>query len=300
MIVESCPRHRPGEFPRSGAATRRRRARAAIAVVVVVAMMVTVLWSLQRRLIYFPDRATPPAAETVLPGSRDVTVTTSDGLALAAWLVPPREPARRAAVLVANGNAGNRRDRASLAQRFAGEGFTVLVLDYRGYGGNPGSPSEAGLAMDARAGWAYLTGDQGFPPGRIILFGESLGAAVVTGLAAGQVDAGAPPGGLALRSPFESLPAVGRAHYPFLPVNALLRDRYPVADQIRRVTAPTVVVYGTADRIVPAAQSREVAARAANPIAVVAVDGADHNDSALVAGPATVEAVVRLADHLPG
>ncbi|HEU4425910.1 MAG TPA: alpha/beta hydrolase [Pilimelia sp.] len=265
---------------------------------VVVVMMVGVLWSLQRRLIYFPDPATPPPAAAVLPGSRDVTVTTADGLALAAWLVPPREPARQVAVLVANGNAGNRRDRAPLAASLADQGFTVLVLDYRGYGGNPGSPSEAGLALDARAGWAYVTGDLGFRPGRVILFGESLGAAVATGLAAGQSTAGAPPGGLALRSPFVSLAAVGRAHYPFLPVGTLLRDRYPVADQVQRVPAPTAVVYGTADGVVPPAQSRAVAARVPNPVAIVAVDGADHNDPELVAGPAVVGAVVTLAGRL--
>lgn len=268
-----------------------------IALLVAVAMMGGVLWSMQRRLIYFPDRAAPPPADAVLPGSRDVDVTTGDGLRLAAWLVPPREPPGRAAVLVAHGNGGHRRDRVALADALSRRGLTVLVLGYRGYGGNPGAPSEAGLALDARAGWAYLIG-AGFAPGRIILFGESLGGGVVTGLAADLPDAGTRPGGLVLRSPFVSLAAVGRAHYPFLPVGALLRDRYPVAEQLSRISVPTVVVYGTADTIVPPEQSRAVADRAASLVAAVAIDGADHNDTALAAGPATVDAVVTLADRL--
>ena len=163
----------------------------------------------------------------------------------------------------------------------------------------PRSPSETGLASDARAGWAHLTG-LGFAPGRIVLFGESLGGGVVTGLATGLVAAGTPPGGLVLRSPFVSLAAVGRAHYPFLPVGTLLRDRYPVAEQVSRISVPTVVVYGTADTVVPPAQSRAVADRASTLVAAVPVEGADHNDAALAAGPAIVDAVVSLTDRLSG
>jgi pimeloyl-ACP methyl ester carboxylesterase len=263
-------------------------------VLVLLVVVLAVLWSVQRRLIYFPSRAAPLA----VAGAHDVALDTSDGLRLSAWLVPAAATPAAApadqpvAVLVTPGNAGNRADRLPLAAALADAGLTVLLLDYRGYGGNPGSPSEEGLARDARAGWNYLTG-HGFPPGRIVLFGESLGAAVAVRLAA-EV-AGPPPRGLVLRSPFASLTAVGREHYPFLPVGALLRDRYEVAEQIGRVRVPTIVVYGTADTVVPPAQSRTVARVAANLADVVTVDGADHNDPVLGAGRATVDAVVRLA-----
>ncbi len=140
-----------------------------------------------------------------------------------------------------------------------------------------------------------LAGTVGIAPARMIYFGESLGAAVVTELATRY-----PPGGLVLRSPFTELAAVGRYHYPILPVRPLLRDRYPVADLIGRITVPAVVVYGTGDRVVPPQQSRAVAARAGGPIRLVAVDGADHNDAALD-GAALIEAMVDLADRLtPG
>jgi len=106
-----------------------------------------------------------------------------------------------------------------------------------------------------------------------------------------------PPAGLLLRSPFVDLAAVGRAHYPFLPVRALLKDRYRVAEQVASIRVPTAVVYGTADSIVPPEQSREVAQRAAGPVRVTAVPGANHNDRALLDGPDLINAVTHLASH---
>ena len=144
-----------------------------------------------------------------------------------------------------------------------------------------------------RAARAYLIKEAGVPEDRLIYYGESLGAAVVTALAAQF-----PPAGLVLRSPFTDLAAVGREHYPFLPVRLLLRDRFPVADLIGRVDAPTAVVYGTADSIVPPAQSIAVAEAAAGPVRLIAVDGADHNDASLLAGAQLLDAVQEIADRL--
>jgi hypothetical protein len=182
----------------------------------------SVLVGLQRRLIYFPFPAHVPRAEAVVAGAREVTLRTADGLALGAWLVEAGEPDRGVAVLVANGNAGNRSLRAPLALALARAGLAVLLFDYRGYGGNPGRPSEQGLARDVRAAHRFLIEAAEVAPARLLYYGESLGSAVVTELATEH-----PPAGLVLRSPFVDLASVGRVHYPFLPVRALLRDRYP-------------------------------------------------------------------------
>ena len=267
----------------------------ALVVLLVLALLLALVWLAQRWLIYLPDRGDVPPAAEVVPGARDVTLQTSDGLSLGAWLVPPDDTAtdRQLTVLVAPGNAGNREGRAPMAQVLAAEGFTVLLMDYRGYGGNPGRPTEDGLARDARAAYGFLVEREGTPPQRLIYFGESLGVGVVTELATEH-----PPGGLVLRSPFTDLAAVGSTHYPFLPVRALLRDRYPVAEHVARVPAPTAVVYGSRDSIVPPEQSREVARQAAGPVQVTEVAGADHNDAALFTGAELVAAVVALADEI--
>jgi pimeloyl-ACP methyl ester carboxylesterase len=266
--------------------------RVVLVVLLLLALVVALAWLLQRRLIYFPDGSAPPPAAQVVAGAQDVTLHTDDGLRLGAWLVkpPPGTPDRRLAVLVAHGNAGNRLGRVPLAVALAGHGLTVLLLDYRGYGGNPGSPSEEGLARDVRAARTFLVDQAGIPAERLIYYGESLGAAVVTALAARY-----PPAALVLRSPFTDLPAAGREHYPFLPVRLLLRDRFPVGDLIARITVPTLIVYGTADTIVSPAQSMAVADRAAGPVRIVAVEGADHNDASLLDGRQLINAITELA-----
>jgi uncharacterized protein len=238
-----------------------------------------VLWFGQRKLIYFPDASRVPS----VPGAQDLTLKTSDGLKLGAWLFAPGRPIT---VLVANGNGGNRLGRLPLAEALVDKGFSVLLFDYRGYGGNHGSPSEQGLALDVRAARAAVSGT-------VIYFGESLGSAVVAELAT-EI----PPAALVLRSPFVDLASVGAAHYPFLPVRLLLREHFPTAERIARVKVPTVIVYGSADSIVPPSQSRAVAERAGGAVTLIEVAGADHNDGSLLDGPVLINAIVTVAAGL--
>ena len=177
--------------------------------VCLVGLAVGMLTALQRQLIYFPDSTAVPPAGEVIEGARDVTLRTSDGLALGAWFVPPSSASdMHIAVLVAPGNGGNRLGRLGLAAELSRRGLAVLLMDYRGYGGNPGSPSEDGLAKDAMA--AALTLEElGYPAERTIYFGESLGTGVVAALQARRA-----PAGVVLRSPFTELADVGAHHYP--------------------------------------------------------------------------------------
>ena len=255
----------------------------------IVGMVVAVLWGLQRQLVYFPDTTAVPPADDVIPGAEDVTLHTADGLELGAWFVPAAGGRDRGmAVLVAPGNGGNRASRAGLATQLARRGLGVLLMDYRGYGGNPGSPSEEGLAADADAAVQALE-DLGYPPGRTLYFGESLGTGVVAALQARH-----PPAGVVLRSPFPELADVGAHHYPWLPVRTLLRDRFPVEQHLATSDVPVTVVYGDADSVVPTALSARVADRAPTLVERVVFEGADHND-AVMFGPRVADAVLRLA-----
>ena len=261
--------------------------RVGVAVVVLAIVVVALAWVFQRRLIYLPFGAPDGPAAAYLDGGRDVVLHTEDGLDLTAWWAPATGPARDRTVLVAPGNGGSRVLRVPLARALAAAGFDVLLVEYRGYGGNPGSPSEAGLAADVTAAYRYLAEERGVAPERLVLFGESLGGAPLTRLATER-----PAGALVLRSPFTSLADVGARAYPFLPVRALLRDRFPLLEQVRSVRVPVAVVAGGADGIVPVDQSRAVA-RAAG-ADYVELPGAGHNDPELNDGPAVVDAVLRV------
>ncbi len=207
---------------------------------------------------------------------------TTDGLTLVAWFRAPEPP--QPVVIVFNGNAGNRAGRAPLGRALAAKGFGVLLTDYRGYGGNPGHPTEDGLAHDARAAVAYI--DEQLPDTPVAYFGESLGAAVAVELAASE-----PPLALILRSPFTSLVAAGRHHYPWLPVSALLKDRFPSDERIAFIDVPTMVIAGDADSIVPVEQSRAIFEGLAGPKRLLIIPGADHNDLALLAGDEMINSV---------
>ncbi|MFL5883306.1 MAG: alpha/beta hydrolase [Actinomycetota bacterium] len=273
--------------------------RVGIILLVVAAVLVApigLLWAFQRRLLYLPAPRTVPPAASVLPGAEEVTFETADGLRLGGWFVPAEgREAPRAAVLVCNGNGGNRSLRAPLAAALARMGLHVLVFDYRGYGGNPGQPTEAGLAADARAALDYLVGRPEVDPARVVYFGESLGAAVALRLATER-----PPAALVLRSPFASLAEVGQLHYPLVPVSLLLRDRYDSAVLAGRLAAPLLVVAGGRDRIVPASHSRRLFAAAPQPKRLVVLDGADHNDHDLLAGPRLLAEVRGFLAGVPG
>lgn len=248
-------------------------------VVAVAAVLVGVLWLFQRQLVFLPDRSSPPTPADATA----VTVTTDDGLDLDAWFLAPDEPPV-ATVLVLNGNAGNRGHRLPLARGLVERGHAVLLLDYRGYGGNPGRPSEAGLIADARAAHAHLAARADVDPATIVHLGESIGSGVAAGVAVDD-----PPAALVLRSPFPRLSDVAREHYGSL--GALVRDTFETSARLGAVDAPVLVVAGDADRIVPAELSREVARDADTELLVV--EGADHNDAVFLDGGEFLDEVDR-------
>lgn len=259
----------------------------------VVVLFLAVIYVAQRNLIYFPG-ATNPGADLLPAGAEVVDLPTADGLRLAGWFLPAgRDSTPGPAVLIFNGNAGDRSHRLPLAEALTERGYAVLLFDYRGYGGNPGAPSEDGLRDDARAAADALAARPDVDPRRIAYFGESLGAAVAGALATER-----PPAALILRSPPPSLVDVGRHHYPFLPIfDVLLFDSYPLAEQVRDVRAPLLVLVTERDEIVPAELSRRVFDAAPEPKRYVPLTASHHNDPALLAGEEMIAAVTSFLDE---
>jgi|RhiMethySRZTD1v2_1073278.scaffolds.fasta_scaffold02530_18 uncharacterized protein len=258
---------------------------------VVVVAVLTLIWLGQRRLIYFPDTNLPSLNRSGLAGAEAVTFGTWDGTRLAAWFVTGSGPPPRQTVVVFPGNAGHRGYRAPLAAALSSHGLNVLLTDYRGYGGNPGTPTEEGLADDARAARAYALTRPDVDATRLTYFGESLGAAVAVRLAVEH-----PPAALVLRSPFASMVLVGQYHYPVLPVRLLLRDRYPSIDRAQGIRCPVLVIAGTADSIIPIEHTRRLYDAIVAPKTFVEID-ADHNDQVLLDGEEMILAIDRFLNR---
>lgn len=205
--------------------------------------VIAALFVLQRQILFRPAQDRPDAARVEVPGLAEVAVPTADGLRLLAWFLPPR--GEGPVLLFLHGNGGHIGHRTERIRRFAAQGWGALLVEYRGYGGTPGTPSEAGLRLDAAAGLAALRA-RGVADGQIVLWGESLGSGLATWLAAQQR-----LGAVVLETPYTSVAAVAKRRYPFAPVDALMRDRFDSLVHMPAISSPVLVLVGARDVVVP-------------------------------------------------
>jgi pimeloyl-ACP methyl ester carboxylesterase len=259
--------------------------------------------ALAEALLFQPSRGDPgpPPVLDGVPGE-SIRISTADGLEIQGWwyaLAGPRSgevesgrsevasAAAPPAVLLLHGNAGDISHRTPLALGLIREGFSVLLLEYRGYGGSEGSPSENGLHLDALAAHDFLLDRLG-GSGKIVVLGRSMGGAVGAGLAVAR-----PTGGLILESAFTSLEAMAREIYPFVPgfLFRRLRGRFDTVARVREASVPMLVVHGSEDEVVPFRMG-EALYRAAGPLGEwMEVPGAGHNDVFQVGGTAYFRAL---------
>jgi fermentation-respiration switch protein FrsA (DUF1100 family) len=243
-------------------------------------------WLLQRRLLYFPGFPPSPRlpSDSVAAGLEEVRAQTEDGLALSGWWWPGESGAT---LLVFGGNASNRMALLPWARTVHSRlGASLLLADYRGYGDNPGAPTEEGLYLDALAWRAWL---EGRATGPIVYLGTSLGSGVAVELATRHT-----PDALILESPFTSAVDVGAAAYPFLPVRLLQKDRYENISKVSALPCPLLVLHGVADPIVPVEHGRALVAAAGGPARLVEIPGAGHEDLLHVGGERWLSAVEEL------
>jgi len=236
------------------------------------------LYFLQSHLVFYPETGREVIASPAAVGLpyEDIRLTTDDGLGLHGWFIPAAQrenaPQPRGTVLFLHGNAGNISHRLDSLQMFHNLGYSTLIFDYRGYGNNDGSPSEQGTYQDAEAAWRYLTEQRRIPSCRIVLFGESLGGAVASWLAARQK-----PAALVISSGFTSVPDLARHFYPFMPVRWLARIRYDTGENLRAVTTPVLIAHSPEDEIIPFEHGQALYATANPPKRFLELAGG-HND----------------------
>ena len=229
------------------------------------------IFLVQRSLLYPGSRDVPQLSERWAPGFHEVTTSPEAELTLTHWYRPPAEP-DGPVVAVFHGNAGHIGDRAPKFKPLYDAGFGVFLTGYRGYGGNPGKPSEEGLSADARSVLDWLAAE-GVTADRLVLYGESLGTAVAVKMASERQEAA-----VVLEAPPSSIAEVAQAHYWYLPARWLVLDKWDSHSRIAAISSPLLIMHGGRDRVVPQRFGKRLFEAASEPKTGIFLPEGQHTD----------------------
>ena len=268
----------------------------AIAGLILAAYLVLCAYLLfrQNRLIFFPSPLLEVTPAELGIAYEEVWLPVNGGFSTAVevggdrihgWWMPAQSRAASSnkVLLYLHGNGGNIGDNLVHAGRFHQLGFSVLLIDYRGYGLSQGSfPTEQSVYEDAETAWRYLTQVRGVAPEQIYLYGHSLGGAIAIELASRHPDAA----GLIVQGSFTSMHAMASwlGQYRLIPVQLLLRHRFDSIDKVNSLQMPVLFIHGIDDTEVPASMSQQLYETAPDPKQLWLVPQANHNDVATVTG----------------
>ena len=239
---------------------------------VVAAGLKLVVWWLEPRMAFYPFRGVQETPASVGLAFSDVRIPTADGETLHAWWL--EHPAPRAQVIFWHGNGGNLSLWLDVIAELRSRGFSVLAVDYRGYGASTGRPSERGLYHDADASVRLLNEKFRTAAVPVIYWGRSIGSSV-----AAYAASKTPPDALVLESPFPDVRTILRDNPVLWLLSFLSSYRFSTSKHLEHYTGPLLVVHGDADTIIPYGAGRRVFDRAPSPRkSLVTVKSADHND----------------------
>ncbi len=222
----------------------------------------------QRNLQYFPIGKIYKISSYHLEGFGEETLVGADKTKILAWYKAPKKGEK--IILLFHGNAGNLGYRRDKLAALAAENFGVLAVSYRGYSGSEGKPTEAGLIMDGEAAVQFLF-DQGFNEKDIILYGESLGAAVAV-----QIGARNNFAAIILEAPFSSIAAIAQKIYWFIPVRLLLLDKFESEKFVPKISSPILIFHGTADSVVPYSEGQKLFGKIKSQKKFITSEGTGH------------------------
>ncbi len=236
-------------------------------------LIVMFVYLMQGRMLYLAD--VPGRTLETTPDRRgmayeDVWLRTEDDVDIHGWYI---DGASTRVLLFFHGNAGNISHRLYSIRQFLDLGFSVFIIDYRGYGQSGGRANEQGLYRDADAAWRYLIEERGIAGDDIVIFGRSLGGSVAAKLAT-LVD----PQALILESTFTSVPDAAAEIYPWLPVRWLTRLRHATGDYVGDVHCPVLVIHSRDDEIIPYHHGEDIFDAANEPRTLLTIRGG-HNEA---------------------
>jgi len=244
---------------------------------------------IERHSIYFPMKEVLTSPEAAGLPYEDIYFETSDGKRLNGWFIPNDKA--KFTVIFCHGNAGNIGHRVEKLTLLYGLGLNIFIFDYRGYGKSQGSPSESGLYKDAIAAHSYLTEERRIPEDNIILYGESIGGAVIIDLARkARVRA------LITEETFTSIKDMAKIAYPFLPY-FIFSSRFNCISKIGEVESSKLVIHSIDDEIVPFHLGEKLFDAASPPKKFLKIRGS-HNTAFLDSEKQFTEGIKSFLDDL--
>jgi dipeptidyl aminopeptidase/acylaminoacyl peptidase len=238
--------------------------------------LVALAYFYQDALIFMPQARSERELQAIAArhaAVEEVRLPAGEGVTLHGWFLNAGgSRSSRAPLLVYYG--GNAEEVSWLldeAGRFAG--YSLLLVNYRGYGGSAGKPGEAVLYADALRVFDYAAQRADIDAARIVIMGRSLGTALAVRVAARRTARA-----VVLVSPYDSMVALGRRHHPYLPVSLLMRNRFEALADAPQAKAPLLTLVATRDSLVPVEHSRRLFEAWGGPRAWREIEGAEHND----------------------
>ncbi len=229
------------------------------------------LYFLQEKMIFLPRPLAADHEYSFSESFEEFDLKAPDGGLLNALYFPVENA--KGLILYYHGNAGNLDRWGKIVSYFPPQGYAVIVMDYRGYGKSQGKRNEQTLRQDALLFYQYAR-DLGFEEEEIIVYGRSLGASIATYVASQRQ-----PSQLVLETPFYNLTDVAQHRFPFLPVQKLLKYRFPSDQFIKSVDCPVTIFHGTEDQVVPIDSGKKLYdAIGDNPARFYTIEGGRHNN----------------------
>ena len=215
------------------------------------------LYFYQSKLLYHPTANSYTEVNDLIPKVEKVSIPTSDNHNLLGWF--HKKDISKKTILFLHGNAGSLENRIYKLNHFENFDLNFLIIAWRGFSGNSGKPNEKGLYDDAKSAVSWLESN-GIKEEKIILFGESLGAAVAVEIAQNKNFAG-----IVVESAFTSMVEMGKKYYSFFPVSLLLKDKFESINKIKNIHCPILVMHGKKDSIVPFEMGNKIYTSANSP-----------------------------------
>lgn len=242
----------------------------AYGIIALYVLAVLLLYIFQRRLIFFPGKLPPGYNLKLKAHQEEVFLNTSDGERIHALFCRGNRPE---VILYFHGNAGDLSGWKFATEDLTAIGYSVFIIDYRGYGKSSGKISEQGFYIDAETAYAYLLNTRTYKPAEVIIYGRSVGTGVAVELAARHK-----PRALVLESPYTSLDALANEKLPFFFPSLYLRFRFNTLKKIGDITCPIVIAHGTRDELIPPAHSQKLMKAISGKKQLFLIEGGGHND----------------------